>query len=131
MTDDIRNPKLDWEAIKEAGSRLGIDPTTWPPMDHAAIMSGPDRPDHETEVDVRDEEWAAIQHVLPADCGGDRRVAISVALFIVSTGRPWTTLPARFGSSWNAHRRRFGRWCHAGHWARIAEAIEAAEIPED
>src|SRR5436190_20255569 len=77
MKDALR---LDWQAIKAAGAALGIDPSTWPPMDDAPITASPDRPAPEPD-DVRDSEWAAIQHVLPADCGSDRRATISVALF--------------------------------------------------
>ena len=86
MKDDV---KLDWRALKEAGAALGIDPSTWPPMDDAPISVSPDRQAHEPD-DVTDSEWAAIQHVLPADCGSDRRDTISVALFITGTGRPWS-----------------------------------------
>jgi transposase len=129
MGDDIQNTKLDWQAIKEAGLALGIEPSIWP-IDDLQITAAPDRPTGEPEVDVTDAEWAAIKHVLPADCGSERRVTISVGLFIVATGRPWTTLPARYGS-WNAQRRRFSRWSHSGHWSKIADAIEAADVPDD
>jgi len=125
---NIGKPKPNWNAIKTAAAGLGIDTSILPPIEDAPVVERPDRVD-EPGIDVTDEEWLAMTDVLPADCGSDRRTSISAALWLVSTGKPWTVLPARFGS-WNAQRRRYARWAHSGHWTRIADAIAAADLPD-
>ena len=115
---------LDWQGVCRAASALGIEPDTLPPPNAPAVASR-DRSNDESGTDVTHEEWAAMAEVLPADCGSERRSTISAALWIVATGKPWTLLPLRLGG-WNAQRRRFARWSHAGHWARLAEAVDAA-----
>ena len=117
------NSNLSFEAACLA---LGVDPHTLPFTDAMT----PEHPrsrtaEAETAHDMTDAEWTPIQSVIPADWGSDRRVAINAALFVVATGKPWTVLPERFGS-WDAQRRRFSRWAHAGHWGRIADAVEAS-----
>jgi putative transposase len=120
--------KPNWETIKSAASELGIDVSILPPLDDAPAVERPDKWD-DPNIDVTDAEWVAMSHVLPADCGSDRRASISAALWLVSTGRPWTTLPQRLGS-WGAQRRRFARWAHSGAWSRLADAIAAADVPD-
>ena len=121
MSEETDNSQLDWAAIKEAGVALGINPSTWP-IDSTPVVTTIAR---DADVEMTDAEWAAIQHVLPADWGADRRLVINSALWIVSTGRPWTLLPESLGK-WDSQRRRFARWAFAGHWSKISEAIQAA-----
>src|SRR5437016_488390 len=122
MTKETEISTLDWQGVCRAASALGIDPDTLPPLDAPAAACR-DRPNDDRDTDMTPDEWTAMAEVLPADCGSERRSTISAALWIVATGKPWTLLPLRLGG-WNAQRRRFARWCHAGHWARIAQAIE-------
>jgi transposase len=126
MTDNAENTNiqlLDWDVLIASG--------IWPLDGDEPTIEVPERSAREPE-DVSDVEWAALTlaNVLPPDCGSDRRATISSAIWVVATGKPWTLLPQRFGS-WDAQRRRFSRWAHGGHWTRIADAIEAADVPHE
>jgi hypothetical protein len=113
-------PLLDWDILAELGS--------W--QDDAPAIQAPKKSARDPEIDVTETEMNAMATVLPANWGRERRDTISAALWLVFTRRPWTLLPARLGS-WDAQRRRFSRWAHAGHWSRIAEAIEACpDVPD-
>lgn len=50
-------------------------------------------------------------------------------LYVAKTGVPWRDLPERFGK-WNSVWRRFDRWCTAGVWARLADALNGADLKE-
>jgi len=126
--DKIAKSERTWDAFKNAAAAVGFDASILPTLDDAPAVEKPDKCD-EPNIDVTDAEWTAMADVLPPDCGSDRRTSISAALWLVSTGRPWTVLPTRFGS-WNAQRRRYARWAHSGHWMRMAEAIAAADVPD-
>jgi len=39
-------------------------------------------------------------------------------------GAHWCDLPERYGK-WKTVHRRFSRWCHAGVWERVFEALTA------
>ena len=110
---------------------LGIDAEMLP-LSAATRPELPSAPPAAAEVvhDATEPEWEAMQCILPADWGGDRRVVIDAALFVVATGKPWTVLPERY-NSWDTQRRRFSRWAHAGHWTKIADAVEASPDVSD
>ncbi|MFC6855440.1 transposase [Marivibrio halodurans] len=40
------------------------------------------------------------------------------------SGAHWCDLPDRYGT-WKTVHRRFSRWCHAGVWERVFEALTA------
>ena len=118
----------EFQLFRDAALAIGLNPDFLPAFDAPAAASMDGAP-VEGETNVTDAEYAAIQSVLPADCGSERRDTISAALWIVKTGRPWTLLPERLGG-WDAQRRRFSRWSHQGEWSRIAGAIEMADVSE-
>ena len=116
--------------FESACLELGIDPAMLPISGAAARLEHPSARIAEAEIvhDMTDSEWAAIEDAVPV--GSDRRVAINAALFVVATGKPWTLLPERLGK-WDAARRKYSRWAHAGHWTKIADAVEASsEVPD-
>ncbi|CUX07040.1 hypothetical protein AGR1B_pa0284 [Agrobacterium fabacearum S56] len=39
-------------------------------------------------------------------------------------GAHWRDLPERYGK-WKSVNKRFSRWCHAGVWERVFEALTA------
>ena len=76
---------------------------------------------------MTDAHWERIEGLLPgkaADPGrtaADNRPFVDAVLHVLKTGIPWADLPERFGrpnTAWN----RYGRWCAAGVWERVAGA---------
>lgn len=45
-------------------------------------------------------------------------------LWVLRSGAHWRDLPERYGK-WKTAHRRFSRWCHAGVWERVLEALTA------
>ena len=43
---------------------------------------------------------------------------------MLRSGAHWCDLPERYGK-WTTVHRRFSRWCHAGVWERVFEALTA------
>jgi transposase len=78
--------------------------------------------------ELNDEQWLAIESLLPGREGDPGRTAENNRLFvnavrwIAKTGAPWRDLPARFGK-WNSVFQRFNRWCKQGVWRKVAEAL--------
>jgi putative transposase len=78
--------------------------------------------------EVSDEQWAAIEGLLPGKAGDpgrtgrDNRLFVNAVFWIARTGAPWRDLPERFGP-WNSAYRRFYRWCKSGVWGRVLEAL--------
>jgi len=73
--------------------------------------------------DLTDEEWAAIQPLLPKKGRGparkdDRRILDGI-FYILRTGAPWRDLPARYGPRTTVYNRM--RWDARYDW-RSAEA---------
>ncbi len=67
--------------------------------------------------DLNDEEWAAIEPLLPKQGRGpqrkdDRRVLNGI-FYILRTGAPWRDLPARYGPR-TAVYNRYVRWGERG-----------------
>ncbi len=85
--------------------------------------------------EMADEQWATIEHLLPGRVGdpgrtaADNRLFVNAVLFVLKTGVPWRDLPARYGNH-NSAWRRFDRWCAAGVWERVAQALGDPDLEE-
>jgi transposase len=83
--------------------------------------------------EITDEEWVAIQHLLPGQKGDpgvtakDNRLFVNAILWIAKTGAPWRDLPERFGI-WNSVFQRFNRWCNTGVFAAVMEHLQDPDL---
>jgi transposase len=85
---------------------------------------------------LRKDQWARIEHMLPGKAGDrgktakDNRLFVDAVLWIGRAGAPWRDLPEAFGP-WNSVYRRFSRWSNAGVWHRVfAELAKDADFEE-
>jgi transposase len=75
-------------------------------------------------------QWAKIAPLLPGKVsdpgrtGSDNRLFVNGCLWVLRSGAHWRDLPDRYGK-WKTIHRRFSRWCHAGVWERVFEALIA------
>ena len=76
--------------------------------------------------DLSDEEWAAIEPLLPKQGRGpqrrDDRVVLNGIFYILRTGAPWRDLPARYGPRTTVYNR-YARWARRGIWKAIFDAL--------
>jgi transposase len=78
--------------------------------------------------EIKDDQWARIEHLLPGKAGDpgvtakDNRLFINAIFWIAKTGAPWRDLPERFGK-WNSVFQRFHRWSAKGVWGKVMEAL--------
>ncbi len=78
--------------------------------------------------ELTDAQWGKIEHLLPgkkSDPGrtaADNRLFVDAVVFVLKTGIPWADLPGRYGKPDTVYKR-FDRWCAAGVWERIAQAL--------
>ncbi len=85
--------------------------------------------------ELTDDQWAKIGPLLPGRegdpgrAGTDNRLFVDAVLFVAKTGVPWRDLPERFGR-WNSVWRRFDRWCAAGVWPALADALGEPDLDE-
>ena len=56
--------------------------------------------------------------------GSDNRLFVNGCLWVLRSGAQWCDLPERYGR-WKTVHRRFSRWCHAGVWERMFDALTA------
>jgi transposase len=81
--------------------------------------------------DLTDEQWAALEPLLPAPSRPGRpslwskRQLIDGIRWRVRTGAPWRDMPAGYGS-WSAAYGLFRRWQRAGVWQAILTGLQAA-----
>ena len=76
--------------------------------------------------DLSDEEWGAIEPLLPLAKHGparvdDRRVLNGI-FYILRTGAPWRDLPERYGPRTTVYNR-YNRWAQRGIWKGIFDAL--------
>ena len=80
-------------------------------------------------TDLSDDDWSAIRPALPTKVRGIKRVddrrVLNGIVWRLRTGRPWASIPARYGPHTTC-QSRFYRWREAGIWDRIVEAIRQA-----
>ena len=80
--------------------------------------------------ELSDVQWESIAALLPGKAGdpgrsgNDNRLFVSGCLWVLRSGAHWCDLPERYGRGKTVHRR-FSRWCHAGVWERVFEALTA------
>jgi transposase len=80
--------------------------------------------------DLTDEQWAALEPLLPEPSRPGRpslwskRQLIDGIRWRVRTGAPWRDMPAGYGS-WAAVYGLFRRWQRAGVWQAILTALQA------
>src|SRR4051795_7967966 len=78
---------------------------------------------------LSDFEWSVIEPLLPKDRRGrkprDNRRVLNGIFWVLRTGAPWRDLPERYGPYTSAYNR-FNRWCKAGIWDRLMDAIVKA-----
>ena len=85
--------------------------------------------------ELTDEQWERIEQRLPGREGTrgvtakDNRLFLNAVLYVAKTGIPWRDLPERFGN-WNSVWRRFDRWCAAGVWQKLADALGDTDLEE-
>jgi transposase len=85
--------------------------------------------------ELTDAQWEKVKGLLPGKAGdpgrtaADNRRFVDAVLYVPKTGIPWADLPARYGKPNNAWRR-FDRWCAAGVWERVAEALGDPDLEE-
>jgi putative transposase len=73
--------------------------------------------------DLTDAEWARVEPLLPGrGPGGTRRRFVAACLYVPREGCSWRALPAEYGHG-NAVWRRHARWCRAGVWGRVVDAL--------
>lgn len=83
--------------------------------------------------EISDQQWDAIKDLLPGKDGDrgatadDNRLFVNAVMWIAKTGAPWRDLPERFGN-WNSVFQRFNRWCKAGVFQRIMEALADPDL---
>jgi putative transposase len=80
--------------------------------------------------ELSDAQWQRIASLLPGKVadpgrsGTDNRLFVNGCLWVLRSGAHWCDLPERYGK-WKSVHRRFSRWCHAGVWERVFDALTA------
>ncbi len=79
-----------------------------------------------SEFELTDQEWSAIQPVLPTKWRGiprvdDRRVLNGI-FWVLRSGGSWRSLPKQYGPHSTCYNR-YIRWRSAGIWERVMTAI--------
>lgn len=79
-------------------------------------------------LNLRDDQWERIAHLLPGKPGdrgrtaADNRLFVEAVLWMARSGAPWRDLPETFGP-WNSVYKRFARWQERGVWQRVFDAL--------
>jgi transposase len=78
---------------------------------------------------LSDEQWAAIEPLLPKTKGGARRVddrrVISGIVHVLKVGSRWCDCPKDYGPSTTIYNR-FNRWSRKRFWIGLVEALAAS-----
>lgn len=80
--------------------------------------------------ELSDGQWERIASLLTGKVGDvgrsgtDNRQFVNGCLWGLRSGAHWKDLPERYGR-WKTVHRRFSRWCHAGVWERVFDALTA------
>ena len=77
---------------------------------------------------LSDEQWFAIQPLLPTDVRGKERVddrrVVSGIIFVIKSGCRWCDCPPEYGPAKTIYNR-FVRWAERGVWERLFRALAA------
>jgi transposase len=77
---------------------------------------------------LSDEQWSAVQPLLPTDVRGKERVddrrVISGIIFVIKSGCRWCDCPPEYGPAKTIYNR-FVRWAERGVWERLFRALAA------
>nr|WP_281414229.1 IS5 family transposase [Rhizobium leguminosarum] len=79
---------------------------------------------------MNEAQWSRIVPLLPdkssdpGRTGVDNRTFVNGCLWILRSGAHWQDLPERYGK-WKTVHRQFSRWCHAGVWEQVFDALTA------
>ena len=79
-------------------------------------------------MNLRDDQWERICHLLPGKEGdrgctaADNRLFVEAVLWMARAGAPWRDLPEEFGL-WNSVYKRFARWQERGVWQQVFAAL--------
>jgi transposase len=75
---------------------------------------------------LSDEQWIAVQPLLPTDVRGKERVddrrVISGIVFVIKSGCRWCDCPPEYGPAKTIYNR-FVRWAERGVWERLFNAL--------
>jgi transposase len=80
--------------------------------------------------ELSEAQWRRIAPLLPGKAGDpgrsgfDNHLFVNGCLWVLRSGAHWRDLPERYGK-WKSVHKRFSRWCHAGVWERVFEALTA------
>ncbi len=80
------------------------------------------------QTELSDTVWAKMEAHLPGKAsdpgrsGQDNRKFMEAILWLARTGAHWRALPDEFGK-WNSVYVRFNRWCRAGVFDRLFNAM--------
>jgi transposase len=80
--------------------------------------------------ELNEAQWSRIAPLLPGRSGDpgrtgtDNPLFVNGCLWILRSAAHWRDLPERYGK-WKTVHRRFSRWCHAGVWERVFDALTA------
>ncbi len=78
--------------------------------------------------ELSEAQWVRIAPMLPGKTGdpgrtgSDNRLFVNGCLWVLRSGAHWRDLPERYGK-WKTVHRRFSRWCHAGVWEQVFQAL--------
>jgi transposase len=78
--------------------------------------------------ELSEAQWSRIASLVPGKTadpgrtGSDNRLFVNGCLWVLRSGPIGGDLPERYGK-WKTVHRRFSRWCHAGVWERVFEAL--------
>ncbi len=78
--------------------------------------------------ELSEAQWSRVASLVPGKVsdpgrtGSDNRLFVNGCLWVLRSGAHWCDLPERYGK-WKTVHRRFSRWCHAGVWERVFDAL--------
>jgi transposase len=78
-----------------------------------------------SRLDLTDDHWDRIRHLLPGQSGGhgrvgnDTRLFVNVIRYLAKTGIARADLPTSVGKP-NGLWQRYNRWCERGVWEKVA-----------
>jgi hypothetical protein len=84
-------------------------------------------------IRLTDEQWQRVKPLLPThpppagSAGCDHRTTLDGILWVLGNGASWRDLPREEFGPWETIYGRYRKWCRAGRWNQVVEAL----WPED